>query len=94
MGDKNYMKRIFAYTDGKNEPYGVRKYLGDRYTIANHSAANTLTSNEVALISSGSNEIIVSVLSTTRDKDSGDISEKRQKAINEIMEYISKNQFE
>ena len=94
IGEKNYMKRICSFTDGKNAPAGVRKYLSSQYSISNHNAGNSLTTNEVALISNGSEELLVSVLSTTRQDKTTDNGYKREDAINQIVGYIVSNQFE
>ncbi len=95
IDDPEYLKNICRSIDVNGQPIGFKKFISPEYSVYNVNAFNTQSSNNVAIISNGKTDVLVSILSetpeNTADSKSGD---KRDAVIDRLIDYIVQVQFQ
>lgn len=94
FGSKSYMSNIFKSVNINGDAIGLKKYIPSEYTISSANGVNTESSNDVAIISDGETEILVSILAHTQSDAATDKSYLNREAVqNLLINYIIETQF-
>jgi len=94
FGSPDYMKGIFKSVSLDGEPIGLKEYLPSYYNVCNANGLSAQATNNVAIISKGDTEIVVSILAVTKEAYLDDENyEDRESAVYEIINYIVESQF-
>lgn len=94
IGSKAYMMNIFKSLNPDGSPIGLKKYIPDQFTSCSANALTTASTNDVAIISDGETEIVVAILSTTKDgKTDVEDNAVRENVQHELLRYIIDTQF-
>ena len=92
VNDYDEMKQMTKMCDGKGKASGVRASLNSSYNVSNYNAYNSSSYNEVASVTSGDTELIISVLSYSVDGSADKLAIKSA-AVKDLFNYIADLQF-
>ena len=94
FGTPTYMKNIFKSISNEGQAIGLKKYVPEMYDICSVNALNSQSTNDVAIISNGSIDVLVAILSCTGE-DETDIEDNdvREHVQSKIIEHILETQF-
>ena len=92
VNDYDEMKQMAKMCDGEGKPSGVRASLNSSYNVSNYNTYNSGSYNEVASVTSGDTELIISVLSYSVD-GSADKFAIKSAAVKDLFNYIADLQF-
>lgn len=94
LGNKDYMTNIFKSVGNNGQAIGLKKYIPAQYRACNANALTNQVTNDVAVISDGSTEIVVAILSTTDEsKTSVENNAQREQVQAALLTYILDTQF-
>lgn len=95
FGSERYMKNIFKSISNSGEAIGIKKYVPSYYDVYNVNALTGQSTNNVAYISDGKTELIVALLSETKeDKTNIEDNQAREKIQEDIIKHILETQFQ
>jgi len=95
FGSEVYMKNIFKSISNNGEAIGLKKFVPSYFDICNVNALNSQCTNNVAYISDGKTEIIVTILAQTQeDKTNTEDNDSREAAVEKIINHILDTQFD
>ena len=92
VNDYDEMKQMTKMCDGEDKPSGVRASLNSSYNVSNYNTYNSGSYNEVASVTSGDTELIISVLSYSVDGSADKLAIKSA-AVKDLFNYIADLQF-
>ena len=92
VNDYDEMKQMAKMCDGEDKPSGVRASLNSSYNVSNYNTYNSGSYNEVASVTSGDTELIISVLSYSVDGSPDKLTIKSA-AVKDLFNYIADLQF-
>lgn len=92
VNDYDEMKQMAKMCDGEGKPSGVRASLNSSYNVSNYNTYNSGSYNEVASVTSGDTELIISVLSYSVDGSADKLAIKSA-AVKDLFNYIADLQF-
>lgn len=94
FGTPTYMKNIFKSISNEGQAIGLKKYVPEMYDMCSVNALNSQSTNDVAIISNGSVDVLVAILSCTDEgKTNIEDNDVRESVQSKIIEHILETQF-